>query len=50
MSATARNRLIEEPREIELDRLEREFKHSSDREIRRAATTRYLELTDKEPA
>jgi len=41
-------RLVEVPRQMELDRLEREIKFSDDPEIRKAATRRFLELTDKE--
>jgi len=40
--------LREIPIEWELDRLEREVKFSDDPQIRREATRKYLELTDKE--
>ena len=43
-------KLITEAREAELNRLEREVKFSDDPKIRREATRKYLELTDKEPA
>ena len=43
-------KLTTEAREAELDRLEREVKFSDDPQIRREATRKYLELTDKEPA
>lgn len=41
-------RMGEEPREFELDRLEREMKCSFNPDLRKAARDRYLELTDKE--
>ena len=40
--------LSEEMRVIELDRLEREVKFSDDPKIRREATRKFIELTNRE--
>ena len=44
----ASSRVREIPLQWELDRLEREVKFSPDPEIRREATRRYIELTDRD--
>ncbi len=48
MTIHAANRVREIPLEWELDRLEREVKFSADPDVRREATRKYIELTDRE--